>query len=488
MNRRPWLSWSGWLAVCLGNAVAGQEGPAAGRASVSIELSRPSWFTGQEIAVRVRVEVDDVWFDEHAVPLFPQELDVPLQLLVPWFDELPAAELLPPTKVGGAGNERAEMAVNGAVMAVSRLPDVERAGRTMRAYECERRLLVVEPGELVLAGPQLRFAYATEFVDDIVQGRTALDRHVVEVAGTAAVLRVRPLPASGRPARFGGAVGQFVVRASASPAELELGDQLQLELVIEGDGNLRSLQAPRLDDLPGFHVLGSMDRIAAGRRTVTYDLQPLAIAVREVPVIELPFFDPDPPAAYRVARTQSLPLAVKPRADTDGPDDPGPGPRPPSPSAAFADIVPVGAMPTDRTRRLPAQAILAALLLPWLLAVALWSLRRARSRARSIAAGLDGTIAAFTAAIDRGEADLGRVFSAFLAARLGCTVDGVAAEDLQRALVMAGISRTLALRAARQREKLAKARYAGISTGAAAAALALVEELSAAFDGAGDQS
>ena len=81
--------------------------------------------------------------------------------------------------------------------------------------------------------------------------------------------------------------------------------------------------------------------------------------------------------------------------------------------------------------------------------------------------------------------NLEQVFAGFLGARLGSSVAAASGDELQQRLVAGGISEGLALRAARQREKLAKARYAGLSPGAAAAALSLVEELAEAFERAG---
>lgn len=482
--RPRWLCCS---LVGLGSALLSQQPSVNQRAAVATEVSQSSPFVGEQIRLKVRVEIDHEWFTANGVPLFRQQVGVPAQLLAPWLDEQEGLVWLPRTESVGPDVERSTMAINAAVVSVLRLPDVQREGREFRVYQYDRRLRVIEAGQRILSAPKLSFAYATEFVDDIVQGRTALDRHLGEVAGEESVLQVRALPEGGRPAGFGGAVGRFDAVARVRPTEVTLGEQLQLELVIDGDGYLGAFEPPRLDGLSGLHVLGSMQRSEGDQVIVTYDLQPMSTVVREVPAIDIPFFDPTPPGAYRIARTESVSLVVKPGVGGDS------GVRPSDPvpvlaAGGLADIATMDAMPSDQARSLPPLVLVAGLVLPWLLIGAFWSWRRSQSRTPGVVAGNSGTVAAFVAAIERGEVDLERVFVVFLGARLGSSVEGATGDELRQQLVLAGISEGMALRAERLREKLAKARYAGLSPGGAAAALSLVEELAEAFDRAGARS
>src|SRR5262249_33102491 len=156
-------------------------------------------------------------------------------------------------------------------------------------------------------GPLLRFAYAEHFRDDFVNGRTALDRTESTVRGAPLALEILALPEDGRPLEFTGAVGRFTLSATAQPRELALGQSLKLVLEIEGEGDLDSLQAPRLDGLEGFHVQGSLAERTARGLTATYELVPTDATVAAVPPIRFAFFERTPPAGYRTVSTAPIP-------------------------------------------------------------------------------------------------------------------------------------------------------------------------------------
>ena len=98
----------------------------------------------------------------------------------------------------------------------------------MQAFELDVTLPTDVPGELLLEPARLRFAYATEFAEDLVQERRALDRNDVYVRAEELRLTVLPLPEAGRPPAYAGALGAFELGLEATPRELRVGDELQL--------------------------------------------------------------------------------------------------------------------------------------------------------------------------------------------------------------------------------------------------------------------
>ncbi|MBW2415611.1 MAG: BatD family protein, partial [Deltaproteobacteria bacterium] len=350
------------LLLCLAAAARAEE-----RAFLETETSRDTYFVNEPFRLKLRIGVDRRFFETHAVQMFSRELDVPVQVQAPWLDELDGTVVRDDDARPG---RRLSLALNDNVVEAHRGGDHLRDGRPYTVLEIERIYVATHPGKLEIAAPQLRFAHATEFKEDFVHGRMALDRRHALVKGQPLTLEIRALPEEGRPPEFTGAVGhRFTVHAEAAPRTLEAGTVLKLVLRIEGEGNLEFFDPPRLDGLAGrFHVYGRIDDKGAARRTITYDVAPLRAAVAEVPAIPFPYFDPRDPAGYRTVRTVPIPLTVQEGAT--GPAEPPP--RKEAPRSVLPEV-------------------LAATLLAAAVAILLW--RRARGRA----AQDPGTAAAFRA-------------------------------------------------------------------------------------------
>jgi hypothetical protein len=58
------------------------------------------------------------------------------------------------------------------------------------------------------------------------------------------LIRVKPLPSTGKPAGFSGAVGNFDFSVSAKPLDVHPGDPITLTLTISGNGNLDRVMMP----------------------------------------------------------------------------------------------------------------------------------------------------------------------------------------------------------------------------------------------------
>jgi len=418
----------------------------------------------QNVELTLRFGFEREFLAQRLVPLFHRPLDLSVQVQAPWLAEaerrgvttLPATAERLHAATTFALDDRIETAAPG--------PDREQDGRVFRTFEWRRTLRAKSPVLVDMPPALLRFAHATSFRTDFLGDRIPEDRRDASVFGNRLTFLVEALPEDGRPRDFTGAVGSFVVSAAATPRILSLGETLRLALTIEGNGNLGSFAAPRLDHLAGFDVLGTIagndSPATPSRVTILYDLRPTSETTRAVPSLSLPYFEPgiDGPGAYRRAETEPLPLVVRPPVplagepvETEAPGDPG------------EDAL--------ETRRPLLLALGAALALG-----ALWLLRRrpADGRARACTAAA----ARFRADLARADADLLLVLDDFLGALLDCPATSIHGTDLAERLRTAGIPEGLAQRTQSFLDDLLAQRYGGRpATNRRDEARALVEAL-----------
>jgi len=445
------------------------------RAFVELSASRERAFVEEPLELRLRFGIEARFLQEHVLQPFQRRLDVPVQVEAGCLDELPGA-------VARAGEEEAPGAedaaarrtfvLNDGVAVARRLDDLVRDGRTFAAFELRRSFRPVVAGTITIAAPRLRLAHATRFDEDLIRGRVAADRRDAQVEGAPIVIAIEPLPEAGRPARFTGAVGRFTVRADASTRELTAGEPLTLTLTIEGEGNCERFEAPPLDELEGFHVLGRLEERGSRRRRIVCEIAPLSAEVKRVPPLSFTFFDPSPPAGYRMLRTEEITLAVRP----DG------AARPIAPPSDPVADAPGGSGLAQEIAAAAVAVAAVAALLAW---------RRARRRATARLA--DPAAGDAADALDHCRratgAELAPALADYLAARLRCPPAAVIAPDLAARLAAAGVPPPLAARAAAALTELTGARYRtrtpdGARPAGAASIGALVAELEDAFSAA----
>ena len=131
------------------------------------------------------------------------------------------------------------------------------------------------------------------------------------------IIQAKPLP-TGAPEGFAGAVGSFMLSATAEVDELEDGDPIAVRLSVIGTGNLDSLPAPRLDAPDSDWKTYEPSRLErqGERRDVTgavsfsQIVRPLNVQV-QVPPFELVYFNPQT-ARYASTRTKPIPFKTKP--------------------------------------------------------------------------------------------------------------------------------------------------------------------------------
>jgi len=275
-----------------------------GAARLTLFAERETYYVGQAIRLRLVVDVERAFLETRMIQPFRRELDVPVQVRAEW---LAALEARDPERAAADGPT---LALGGSVVRADSFEARMEGGRPRVTVALERVLHAARVGALELEGPVMLFAYGTDFRDDLLQGRVALDRSDALVRGEGLVLTILPLPEAGRPPGFTGAVGRFDVRATVDRRAVQVGESLRLIFVVEGEGDLARFEAPRLE-LEGFDLRGVLDEAHSKRREVTFDLAPTSAAVAGVPPLPFAFFDPAPPAGYRIVETAWIPLDVR---------------------------------------------------------------------------------------------------------------------------------------------------------------------------------
>lgn len=133
-------------------------------------------------------------------------------------------------------------------------------------------------------------------------------------------IKVLPIPTQGVPASFSGAVGQYTVQATASPAEVMVGDPVTVKVQISGRGALEGIQLPPQPGWRDFKTYPAEGKVsftdalgASGVKTFEQVVIPQNHEIAALPPFEFSFFDPEG-KSFRTVRTTPLPLKVKPSA------------------------------------------------------------------------------------------------------------------------------------------------------------------------------
>lgn len=271
----------------------------------------PAPYAGQSFQLLLTLSYDGSWAADSLVQLFPQGLDVPLQ--VTGFEGLPVAISLlesPPAGPDSAltvGSPTRTLAVDGQLGRGSFIPGDTESLRIQRTARVDRAQSVSLPP------PEVRYAVATAFRSDFVRGRVPVDMVERSALGSAFALEIRSLPEKSRPFEFDGAVGTFSLSVDASPKSLRVGDTLELKLTVSGAGELPSSVTPRLAENEAFRTLGVARSSEGTDSTFTFQLEARDIAATATPSVTLCAFDPSGDSGrYDTLTSGEIPIAVRP--------------------------------------------------------------------------------------------------------------------------------------------------------------------------------
>lgn len=170
-----------------------------------------------------------------------------------------------------------------------------------------------EPATLSFKGQD-----GTEIGEDFFGRRVRQARYKsFVIPSNPAELTVDPLPAEGRPANFGGHVGEYTLSVRASPTEVNVGDPITLNISVTGPPLLEPVELPALAGQEtltrDFKVPAEIEdgTVDGNFKVFTQTVRALREDVTAVPPIELAYFDTGT-RSYKVARSAPVPITVRP--------------------------------------------------------------------------------------------------------------------------------------------------------------------------------
>ncbi len=123
-----------------------------------------------------------------------------------------------------------------------------------------------------------------------------------------------PLPAQGRPDKFQGDIGSFVIRAEYGPEKLKVYEEKKVTITIEGSGNLVTMTKPHVEkEVPGLKILSeegeSVITLEGGRlrgsKKFIFTFVPEKAGDINPGRIRFSFFNPES-ARYETAETKDI--------------------------------------------------------------------------------------------------------------------------------------------------------------------------------------
>lgn len=190
-------------------------------------------------------------------------------------------------------------------------------GAVWRAYQLESVLTALQAGAQEFGPAEVKAELLIPFAGSLDDpfGRQQGNRRNVTLTSNTLKVNVKELPQEGRPADFGGAVGDFELELEASPTTLNAGDPIALEIAVGGMGNFDAVTAPKMESTDGWRLYAprvSQENRAwgtePGRKSFTQILIPEKPQT-EIPPFVIHFFNPQT-GTYVTRRSQPIALTV----------------------------------------------------------------------------------------------------------------------------------------------------------------------------------
>ena len=143
------------------------------------------------------------------------------------------------------------------------------------------------------------FMMSDPFFNDAFFGGMSYKDVKVHLKSSPVKITVTDLPADGKPDNFSNAVGNFNITSSIDKTSLSTDDVANLKLTITGSGNLKLIEAPRLNLPNGLSYLDPtiVDTITgrtttiSGSKTIIYPITPNTAGEYEIPAIPFTFYN-----------------------------------------------------------------------------------------------------------------------------------------------------------------------------------------------------
>jgi len=135
-------------------------------------------------------------------------------------------------------------------------------------------------------------------------------------------IEVKPLPSSGRPSYFSGAVGQFSIQSSIDRTELKTNEAASISYTITGTGNIELIDLPAPSFPTSFEVYEPKTSVqtrtgsngVSGIKKIEYLVIPRQTGTFRVPEVALGYYDPLK-KEYISLKTQEFQITVEKGSD-----------------------------------------------------------------------------------------------------------------------------------------------------------------------------
>lgn len=191
--------------------------------------------------------------------------------------------------------------------------------RKVQLYPLQAGNYILDPVEVVNKVSFVRASAANNnmqgLLDSYMDGQ--IEAQEVTLSSLPVTITVKPLPATGKPANYDGAVGSFTINASVNTLSIAAGETGLLKIVINGEGNLPLVNAPVINwpnGVDGYEatVKEEIDKTTApikGSKLFEYGFTAQQEGTLQIPPVSFSYFDAAA-NAYRQLKTDSFTITV----------------------------------------------------------------------------------------------------------------------------------------------------------------------------------
>ncbi len=128
-------------------------------------------------------------------------------------------------------------------------------------------------------------------------------------------ITIQPLPVSGRPESFNGAIGDFTFAVTASPQKINMGDPVTVTMTISGTGNFDRIHSPVFPENGDWKtytpatVFNKGENNLSGEKVFTQAVIINSADIAEIPSLHFSYFNPEK-GKYLTLSSPPLPLMV----------------------------------------------------------------------------------------------------------------------------------------------------------------------------------
>ncbi|MCA9407688.1 MAG: protein BatD [Candidatus Omnitrophica bacterium] len=116
------------------------------------------------------------------------------------------------------------------------------------------------------------------------------EKRPIKVKSNEVTLMVKDLPKEGQPSGFSGAVGEYTFNMTVSPTKVKVGDPITVRMTVEGKGNLKAVNFPKIPNQDDFKLYDPIIKEEENKKILEQVIIPKTDQVKEVGRIEFSFF------------------------------------------------------------------------------------------------------------------------------------------------------------------------------------------------------